>query len=137
MFLAVPILVLVASIMARLMVHLALNALPVAAAVAAFFVVRSADGTLLQSLLAAGGVALAVTAFGHVAMRHLSNPVMRILVLLGFAGPAAVVAFNAVWTVAAPVGSVARCVLAVAAALYVGSVAWQKLLQRAGPELRE
>ncbi|MBP2278338.1 hypothetical protein [Sphingomonas sp. PL20] len=130
MFLAVPILLLVAFIMARLMFHLALNALPVAAAVAAFFVVRSADGTLVQSLLAAGGVALAVTAFGHVAIRHLSNPVMRVLVLLAFAGPAAVVAFNAVWVVSAPVGSVARCVLAVTAALLVGSVAWQKLLQR-------
>ncbi|MEG3178217.1 hypothetical protein U1872_18395 [Sphingomonas sp. RB3P16] len=73
MFLADPRLILVAFFMARLMIHLALNALPVAAAVAAFFVVRAADGTLVQSLLAAGGEALAITAFGHVAIRHLTT----------------------------------------------------------------
>lgn len=133
MFLAVPILLLVAFIMARLMFHLALNALPVAAAVAAFFVVRSADGPLVQARLAAGGVALAITGSGHIAIRHLTNPLARCLVLLAFAGPAAVVAYNAVWTVSAPVGSVARCVLAVCAALFVGSIAWQRTSQAAGP----
>ena len=138
MFLAVPILMIVAFYMMRLMFTVTLNALPILAGLAAFFVVRGADGSIVQALLAGGGVALAVTTLGRVAIERSSTPLARGLILIAFAGPVAVIAFPIVWGLSAPVvGSALGCVAAAGSALVAGSIAWRKFAEPGGRPLRD
>lgn len=133
MILAVPILIAVSLFLGWLFVALAINALPLFSGVSTALLVLGWTGSIAEGLVAGALVGLAVATIGPVTFSRARPPMLRLLIVLAFAGPAAAAAYHAALGLFGHLiaHGGARQALALAAAFLVGSAAWRRFTDRA------
>jgi len=131
--LAVPILIAVSLFLGWVLVVLAINALPLFSGVSAGLLVLGWSGSVAEGLIAGVFVGIVVATIGPVAFSRARSPLLRLLIVLAFAGPAAAAAYHAALGLFGHlVAHGAACdALALVAAFLVGSAAWRRFAGRA------
>jgi len=131
--LAVPILIAVSLFLGWLLVALAINALPLFSGVSAGLLVLARSGSIAEGLIAGALVGIAAATIGPVAFSRARSPMLRLLIVLAFAGPAAAAAYHAALGLFGHLiaHGGARQALALAAAFLVGCAAWRRFTDRA------
>ena len=134
MILAVPILIAVSLFLGWMLVTLAVNALPLFSGISAGLFVLGWSHSIADAFVAGAFVGVAVATIGPVAFSRARSPMLRLVIVIAFAAPAAAAARSAalgllghVITPAAP-----RELLALAAAIIVGLAAWRRFIDHAG-----
>lgn len=133
MILAIPILIAVSLFLGWVLVALAVNALPLFSGVSAGLLVLDWRGSVAEGLIAGVLVGIVVATIGPVAFSRARSPMLRLLIVLAFAGPAAAAAYHAALGLFSHLAAHgAACdALALVAAFLVGSSAWRRFTDRA------
>ena len=133
MILAIPILIAVSLFLGWLLVSLVMNALPLFSGVYAGLLVLGWSGSIAEGLFAGILVGIAVATIGPVAFSRARLPMLRLLIVSAFTGPAAAAAYHASEGLSDHLvaSGTLREALALAAALLVGFAAWRRFTERA------
>jgi hypothetical protein len=131
---AVPILIAVTLFLGWMLVTLAINALLLFSGISAGLLVLGWSHSIADALIVGALVGIAVATIGPVAFSRTQSPMLRLVIIIAFAAPAAAAAHSAVLGllghVIAP--SAPRELLAMAAAIIVGLAAWRRFIDHAG-----
>jgi hypothetical protein len=131
--LAVPILIAVSLFLGWVLVVLAVNALPLFSGVSAGLLVLGWSGSIAEGLMAGVLVGIAVATIGPIIFSRARSPLLRLLIVLVFAGPAAAAAYHAALGLLGHLiaSGPPRDAMALVAAFLVGSAAWRRFADRA------
>ena len=131
MIFAVPILIAVSLFLGWLLVALAINALPLFSGVSAGLLVLGWSGSVAEGLIAGALVGTVIATIGPVAFSRARSPVIRLIIVLAFAGPAAAAAYHAALGLFGHLiaSGAAREALALSAAFLVASAAWRRFTE--------
>lgn len=134
MIFAVPILIAVSLFLGWVLVVLAVNALPLFSGVSAGLLVLGWSGSVVEGLIVGTLVGIAVATIGPVIFSKARSPMLRLVIVLTFAGPAAFAAYHAALGLFSHlIAYGAACeAMALAAAFLVGSAAWRRFTDRGG-----
>ena len=133
MIFAVAILIAVSLFLGWVLVVLAVNALPLFSGVSAGLLVLGSSGSIAEGLIAGVLVGIAVATIGPIIFSRARSPLLRLLIVLVFAGPAAAAAYHAALGLLGHLiaSGPPRDALALVAAFLAGSAAWRRFADRA------
>ncbi|MDH7972461.1 hypothetical protein QH494_09725 [Sphingomonas sp. AR_OL41] len=133
MILAVPILIAASLFLGWVLVALAVNALPLFSGISAGLLVLGWTGSAAEGLIAGALVGIAIATIGPVIFSRARSPMLRLIVVLAFAGPAAAAAYHAALGLLGHLiaSGPPRDALALVAAFLVGFAAWRRFTDRA------
>lgn len=112
-----------------LLVTLSIYALPLFCGITIGIWVFDSNAGLIAALVTGFGIAVATLATAHILIATVKSPILRALIALAFAAPAAFTGYHAVHGIAAAAmpPTVWQQILSCAGAALIGAVAWSRV----------